>query len=227
MRQIFLILIVLLCLGFISCKKDYELSSKNGFSSDDSHSHDTFLLNPDCYPYLFDVGSYWIYQNNDSVSGSDTNVTNTNRIDSVVVKNITKYFRTENGGGGFGSAPFKNSYEQYSITYYSSYLNAEYTEHLKNVSIAKYGGWMYEDVLLCISCPEGNAKIIFDTLVIENNPYYNVSKNKVSENQYITGNYYLYYTPNIGLVKKEILENDLVIRTWNLKSYNVSLLPNP
>ncbi len=36
--------------------------------------------------------------------------------------------------------------------------------------------------------------------------------------------YYLYYTDTIGLIKKELIVNNVIAETWNLTSYNTILL---
>jgi hypothetical protein len=70
-----------------------------------------------------------------------------------------------------------------------------------------------------------NAQVsdIIDTLIVEGNPYLNVVKMKVNEDNYIQGNFYFYYADSIGIVRKEILVNDTVVNTWNLLRYNVVL----
>jgi len=116
----------------------------------------------------------------------------------------------------------------YTIQYRSTFTNQTFEEDLIGYLIRKghgNGGF----VLLTsksIGDKNLNAEIIdiLDSLTIESKTYKEVIKMKILADQYISQNYYLYYTDSIGLIKKELVVNNVVSETWNLSAFNTILL---
>ena len=166
-------------------------------------------------PFLFDTGSYWIY-----------NKSNTSITDSTVVKSITKNtFIVGPMGPGQGD---QGDEEYYNILYMSFPANNVYDEQLLGYVISRglYSGGF---VLLSdkkIGDKSLNAEIldVLDSLTIENKTYKTVVKMKVNQDEYIDQNYQLYYVDSIGVIKKEIMNNGTVTETWNLLRFRTKLL---
>jgi hypothetical protein len=167
------------------------------------------------HPFLFDTGSYWIY-----------NKSNTSITDSTVVKSITKNtFIVGPMGPGQGD---QGDEEYYNIQYMSFPANNVYNEQLLGYVISRglfSGGF----VLLSskkIGDKSQNAEIldVLDSLTIENKTYFTVVKMKVSQDEYVDQNYLLYYVDSIGVIKKEIMDNGTVTETWNLLRFMTKLL---
>jgi hypothetical protein len=181
-------------------------------------------ISKNLYPYLFDPGSYWLYNTseNDLI---DSIYLDTFKIDTLYIG------PSEPGQGPLGEEQY------YELTYQSS-LSGEYKEYLFGYVISRgfiYGGYIF------ISTNEigdirGNVKLkeIHDSLVINNKIYYDVKEMEIAKEYYVnyeTGNMLdpdsidsmnMFFVDSVGLVKKVIKENKTTIETWNLLNYNVS-----
>jgi hypothetical protein len=203
--KIKLLLIILFIIAVSSCKKDTEIKTKPF-----NHSK----LNSSLYPFLFDVGSYWIYRD-----------TSSNQIDSTILANISKStFLMSPSAPGEGP---QGDVEYFNINYFSFLNNESYDEQLLGYVISRglYNGGFTLLSSKKIGDKSLNAEIInvFDSLKIEGNTYKKVVKMKITKDSYIDNNYNFYYVDSIGVIRKETTINDSIIKTWNLLRCKINM----
>lgn len=155
------------------------------------------------YPLLFEEGSYWIYK-----------IDSTNNLDSVVLSEKVKTTFAHNTGHGCASIE-----EVYYLSYFGT-LSGNYRDVYIGYVIARndpYGGFLYLSSHY-IGDESSNARIedIYDTLVVENVAYYNVVKMNIQMATHLSSAMNLYYVDSIGIVKKEIKNDENIIETLNL-----------
>lgn len=199
------ILIIFITLSIIGCKKENENKS--------IYTHNK--ISSSLYSFLFNNGSYWIYKK-----------ANSNILDSVIVQDITRStFENLPSYPGQGS---QGENEFFNIKYYSFYTDLLYEEQLFGYVISRslYHGGLVLLTSKKIGDSIMNAKLIsiIDTLTIENRKYKSVVKMKIMKDQYLNKNYNLYYVDSIGIIKKEITENNIVTESWNLIKFKTELL---
>lgn len=166
------------------------------------------------HPYLFDVGSYWVYKD-----------TANSNLDSIALKNVQR--TTFVIGPSHPGQGYQGDEEYFDMEYLSSY-SASYHEQLFGYVISKAlynGGYVFLS-----SKTKGdslaNALIVdvIDSIKIENNVYRNVTKMKITNDTYINGNFNFYYADSVGVIRKETIVNNTVTQTWNLIRYKAVLL---
>lgn len=205
MRQI-IVYPLLLTLFFISCEKDVEDNDVNTSASKISQS---------LHPFLFDKGSYWIYRN-----------VNSGVEDSMTVTNLTRD-SFQLGPSGPGQGP-QGDEEFFTINYLTYPDMKASKEELLGYVITR--GHTSGGYTLLSSKRKGDTSLnatildILDSLKVENYTYYDVVKMKISADQYISNDYNFYYVDNIGVIKKELVENDSITDTWNLLRYETVML---
>ena len=174
--------------------------------------NDHYLLNESLYPLLFDVNSYWVYENNE-----------TGTFDSLyLVENIMDTMGPTNVGHGYSS-----TYQVFNLKYASN-INGEYTEHYVGSVITKGstdGGFLYFSSFW-VGDSRRNATIssILDSLELNGNVYKDVVVMDVKKDLYINDDMNLYYVDSIGVIKKEIKEGNAIISTWGLTDYSIKYL---
>ena len=70
-----------------------------------------------------------------------------------------------------------------------------------------------------------NARIseIYDIYTVQGLDYSNVVKMELTQDKYLNTNMNLYYVDSVGVIKKEIKEDSVIIETWDLLRYNTVL----
>jgi len=209
-KVVFMSLLTLL----ISCGKDENTLTTS-----------YYYVDPSTTPFLFNIGSYWIYQ--DSTTGS---------IDSIAVRSVNRYNASlDPKGPGQGTdveeyaevAYFGSGTGSYNEIFRQSYIfRGPLNKNGRPEGICYYGRAPYGTPLIGSTIYNATYEAIFDTLNVAGTTYHNVSKLRIHEDSYIT-NCNLYYVKNIGIVKKEYLVNDTVNRTENLIRYNLIQYPYP
>ena len=194
-------LIPLIAILFVvtNCKKEEEFEYK------------VFDVNPKLYPFLFDTCSSWVYNN-----------PVTNEIDNVTIVNMS-----------IGTYPPGYSSDSYMLVYsfscLSTYQGESYYHACQNI-ISKN---IHISGLLFIASgvigdKRENARIdtIYDLFDVNGVSYKDVVKMDIEEDWWIENEMNLYWADSVGIVKKEIKENGVIVETWNLQSYDV-VLYNP
>jgi hypothetical protein len=164
------------------------------------------------YPYIFDAGSYWVYES-----------ANTNILDSIVVGSLseeTYYIPHTTPGQG------SNGIIDYVLINYFSSAEGIYSENVFADEISR--GFLEGGFVFLSSDPgQGvqNAIVegIVDSLLIENEVYRNVRVMKIFKDHYISEDCKFYYVDSVGVVRKEILTGDSVSFTWNLLRFSTTL----
>jgi hypothetical protein len=202
---------LLIMLGFGACDIEDDSTYDDTYYS--AYNYTYYKIDENLYPLLFDTGSYWIYENINNLL-----------IDSIIIVGFeidTFYI----GPGGSGQGPIGE--EQYFNLTYKSDVSGIYEEQLIAYFISRglvYGGCVYISSQ-SIGDTWSNAQIsaIFDSLIINNRTYRNVVKMKLVQDKYLDTDMNLYYSDSIGIVKKEIIEDSMIVGTWNLLRYNTQL----
>jgi len=189
-------------LFFLSCNKDETTN----------HYYQYINIDSALYPLLFDTGSYWVYENEINKI-----------IDSISLININKYYLPPVKIGQESSLYF----EEYNLKYSSS-ISGIYDEQLVGYIISKgstNGGYIYlGSHQVGDSSQNANIDTIYDTLIIAGNTYFNVVKMQCRKDQYLSDDLNLYYADSIGLIKKVIIEGEMITDNWNLLRYKTNLL---
>lgn len=165
-------------------------------------------IHENLFSFLFEPGSYWIYSRNEH-----------NMIDSIYLTDQIVY-NLSSVSVGQGNSIVN---QEYKISYTSS-LAGTYSEYLVGYIISRgsvSGGYIYLSSYQ-IGDVGANARIenIFDSLAIKETTFYNVVMMKITKDNYIETDMHLYYADSIGVIKKEILDGEQIIETWDLMSYN-------
>jgi len=217
-RNIFLIL-AQISLLLVSCKKEENTTNNENTTTETNptYSYNKYTISNKLYPLIFNSNSYWIYQDNNS------------NFDTVSINSIEFY--TENispygpGQGSPGSVDF------YNFKYHSSkYGDHEEQMYVSFITLNKINGPNIYISTKNIGEENTGCKIldIIDTILINNNIFSDVVLVQdhfsitYSTNKIDTIN--LYYADSIGIIKKEIFQNDSIITTWNLIEYYVNVL---
>ncbi len=196
--KLFLISLVTVIVLF-SCTKE-EAEEKPHYS-----------INEGLSKYLFNENSYWVYLD-----------TETNNEDSISLTNI----RTEVnqlGPSGPGQGP-QGTLDFYEIDYHSS-ISGNYSEFVYSSQIAKRlltGGLIFIEGSPGTEILNARVESNLDSMVIREEVYFDVVQIRANADQDISNNLNLYYAPEIGLIKKEIL-NESDTSVWELDRCNVSL----
>jgi hypothetical protein len=203
MQKVKPFLILLITLIIISCNKD----------EDPAYSYRYNKISESLHPLLFDIDSYWIYENPDNLL-----------VDSVVIVDF-KIDTFKIGPGGSGQGPIGE--EQYFNLTYSSIVSGEYEEQLIGYIISRglvYGGYIYL-ASHNIGDESLNARIsaAYDSLDIYDVVYRDVIKMEIHQDEYIDSDMNLYFVDSIGIIRKEIVKDDLITETWDLLRFNAQL----
>jgi hypothetical protein len=195
-------IIFILSISFLGCRKEEEKKIIN-----------TYRISKSLHPFIFDKGSYWIYKK-----------TNSGILDYLEVETITR--------DSFAELPTSpeqgiQGYDEFYNIKYSSSLTGSYDEQLFGYIISRglyHGGFVFLSSKK-IGDKFRNAELIdvLDTMTIENRTYKRVVKMKIQEDQYLTGNYNLYYADSVGLLRKEKTVNETIIESWNLIEFKTDL----
>jgi len=214
---------------------EIKLTASNTSSSDTTsivisvytiaNEYKYYKISEALYPYLFDTASYWVYSSLDN-----------NLIDSINLKHVdldTSYIGPSGPGeGSQGEIHF------YKLTYESS-ISGGYKEYLTNKYISKYysdqagfGPYIFKATQE-IGDYSYNVKLnnIHSSMIVNNIIYYNIKEMEISKEffnnwQDSIPDMNFYYVDSIGIIKKEIKENNTIIETWNLKDYHIEILEN-
>ena len=185
-----------------SCKKEDNSTGGNSY----------YIIDKNLHSMLFDKNSYWIYKNIDSKAIDSVSVA------EIVIDTIGPF----NIGKGYTS-----TYQVYNVKYLSSFYGP-YSEQYVGYVISrgsKDGSYVYLS-----SFQKGdsslNAKIIaiHDSLSVNEISYRYVVEMEIKKDKYIENPMNLYYVNSIGLIKKEIKEDNVIKITWELLRYNVENL---
>lgn len=195
------VFLISLSLTLISCKKD-----KTPPIEQDEWEYDT-LISPDLIPMLFDSASYWIYDN--GFAKDTVTLLSTVRGKAYLIPNqpAKEVFQLD-----FNSSQFPI----YSEFYFSGVISRNWTS----------SGFVY-----CVNVNVGeslqNVQLMerIDTLIVNAQEYYDVVKMKVTHDETISNDLYLYYCNYKGMIRKEMLSNDVVTEVWNLVESNVIMYP--
>jgi hypothetical protein len=205
MKQVLCIL--LLSLFAVSCKKKVT-------DNQSTYEYTHGKISSSLYPYLFNVGSYWVYKDTANSNLDSVTLTDIQRDTFIIGPSVP------------GQGP-RGELEYFDTKYYSSYQASSYSEKLMTYVISR--SLDHAAYIFLSGKGKGysleNAKIVdvIDSIIIENAIYRNVTKMKITKSYYINGNFYFYYADSIGVVKRETITNDTVIQTWNLLRHNVTM----
>ncbi len=198
-----LLILLVLSVFVVSCEKQDELENELHF----------YKISESLHPFLFTEGSSWIYSNLSNAAA-----------DTVVIIDFESD-ELSLGPTGPGQGP-RGSSEFFNISYQSSFSD-DFEEQLIGSIISRgliSGGYTYLSGF-DIGEENGNAVLvdIIDTLTVGNLIFNDVVKMDLSADNHLHQDLNLYYVDSIGVVKKEVKQNNSIIETWNLVEYDVSI----
>jgi hypothetical protein len=200
-NQILLMIMILSLIPF-SCSKEEDTTGGNYY----------YEIDKRLYPLLFNKESNWIYKN------MDTNIIDSISLIEIIMDTIGPF----NVGKGF-----TQTFQVFNLRY-SSRLYGEYSEQYVGYVISKgsiNGGYVY---LSSFQAGDSsmNAKItaIHDSLIVNEMIYKNVVEMDIKKDMYIENDMHLFYVDSIGLIKKEIKEENNIKTSWELLNYNIDYL---
>ncbi len=166
--------------------------------------------------YVFQSGSYWFYEN------ELTLVT-----DSVVLDSTVHYITWSPQAGTPGHLII-DSTEYYRMNLRHATNDLTFTYYITQSYIYQntpgYGQWIFSLPSPYYQDPNIDTLPVLSVL---GNNFYDVIKVKVKTypTQYHAENYpvntFLYYSPNYGLIRKEIADTINGTQIWNLKRWNI------
>lgn len=190
----------ILILFFYSCKKDNT-------EPDPEPQPAVSPISSTLYPLLFDTGSYWIYSN-----GSSSDTVSLNSVAREEMTVIPKSPKEETFILNFESTEFNN----YSERFVGAIITRNWIDE----------GWVYASNLVAGESCGGLTQVAkLDTLLVENQQFYNVSQFRVEQGNYFSNDMYLFYSDSAGVIRKEVLSGGSIIETWNLTEYNTVMYP--
>ena len=214
-QKLFLLFITI-SFALASCNKENEETTNNETNTS-SNNYCVCIPDSTIFPYIFDENNFWIFQS-DSLEN-----------DTVILTEIT-YNSEGLPPAGPSQGPSGVMY-LYNVKYHSSKYGEHEEQMFKHyISLDRDFG-----PFLLITSKEigesysgGTIINVFDTLTVNNNLFHNVTLMRTFDPQYFSNNNYhsilLYYADSIGIIKKEIFQNDSIKTTWNLIEYNVNVL---
>ncbi|MBK6345509.1 MAG: T9SS type A sorting domain-containing protein [Bacteroidales bacterium] len=167
--------------------------------------------------YLFDNGSYWVYEKADS----------TIVIDSLVQTELVHKFL---------ASPFYTYTEHYQAFYESKTLNYQtWDQYIGYVIVKKGVNWGNGQYIFLSSYSIGDerngAKIIgtFNTFILNNFEFNYVTKMLIMNNIFENNNPTIYYyAKGVGMIRKELYSADTshLQEVWNIKNWQVNHMVN-
>ncbi len=196
------ICLLLISLILVSCKKDEE----NPVGSYDLHKVDPIMA-----AYSFAPGSTWIYEN--LADG---------RRDTVEVMSVNRTLLHE----------AIHSYSSDMVLFnrqYQSSISGVYFESLFTVYISR--GGPYEDFIFMPESQVGftsvGATVLggYKSMTIGTHTFHIVTKMHTSTGRFLPEPMHLYFSPNVGIIRKELIRADTVYATWDLVDWQVPPYP--
>lgn len=179
-------------------------------------------------PYIFKEGSFWVYTNQQTLVE-----------DSItLLSGIDTFFTTTICSTYIDTCDFHKQYLK------SWTLNYQYSELIQQIAITRnsiiQGGEFYADSFKMkyfgqiIYYHSDNRDLTdrgihgteyFTTYDIGGHTFQNVTEYKIKASEQIQNEFdfdtHLYFSPNYGIIKKEIFDTVNGTQTWNLKSWNI------
>jgi len=176
----------------------------------------TYYIDSRLRDYLFDTGSFWVYEKADS----------TNVIDSLVQTDLVH--------GIFGIPPDGDYVEYYHALYDSKTLNYQtWDEYLFSLIFKEGVAW--GQCIFISSYETGDnshgAEIIdtLNTFVLNNFEFNHVTKMLIMNNELENNNPTIYYyAKGVGMIRKELYNADTshLQEVWNIKNWQVNPIVN-
>lgn len=221
MKKLLFLAILIVGFAFTSCHKDTVVPpTVNPPQTNHESRYD--YINALLKPYKFDIGSYWVYQN-------DTN----GNLDSVVVIAVDSNFaRMPVGSGSHGGTTV---YAQYinitmkSNASYQTYNDCLFYDQIIR-SATSYNGYGGQRILYATADTSHTycgTKLIarFPTMTINNHDFNNVMESKVTatlqEFPIFSNDTYFYFSDSIGLIKRVIDLGSGNYESWSILRWNV------
>jgi len=214
-----LVVIVFSLLLFGSCTKQNDTSSTVPINNNFYYSLDTSIIH-----YKFKVGSYWVYRNDSTAV-----------LDSITTDSIETGYNTIQPGVMGGSGSYG---EYYKMKMHSFATNQYYADVLWGSNIVRNGTWnsygwhpYVGTPIFQSNCDTGTVwsamKIIakFPSMTINSNTFYTIVESKITASLQLEPDFahdtYLFYSPSVGLIKKEEDLGGGNIQSWSILRWHV------
>lgn len=187
-----------------------------------SQVHPPLLISPELKDYLFDKGSYWVYERSDSTDIDDSLV----QTDLVHAFNPEVYIHGE----------FQMPEVEYFQSYYTSLTRNYQTwdQFIGYVIVNEGINWGNDGQYVFLSSyrvgdETGGCKIVatMDTMQLNGIQFYHVTKTFIAHNYLDNNNPAIfYYAKGVGAIRKEYYSGDIydLQSAWNLKNWNVNII---
>ncbi len=219
-KQLVFISISFLVVAFsiCSCKKEEDNSPTSpGANFYHPHTYYTYL-DTGIIHYKFQLGSYWVYQND-----------STALLDSIVVDSAYAFF-VDYGVGSFNSDYYKA--ETYEMKMHDFSTSQYYREDLifnciKRNPFSVASGQAIYIPNSTIGSGSGGMEIIakFPSMTINSSNFNFIDEVKITAANQSQAEFphdtYLFYTPSIGLIKKEEDLGGGNIQSWSIKRWHI------
>ncbi len=219
----YLFILIFVVVSICSCKKDDTTAQQTATTTQPYQVYYTYL-DTSLVHYKFKQGSYWVYKNDSTAA-----------LDSIVVDSVSSGFNQYDAS--YGPGPQWARYaECYEIRMHSFTTLQYFHDDLvfngiyRNAGDAQ-GNFPGGQLIYMINTDtetvaEGLAIIAkFPSMIINGNNFNNVDESKITaalqNEQVFANNAYLFYTPNFGLIKKEIDLGGGNIQSWSILRWHL------
>lgn len=180
-----------------------------------SQRAEPIYISESLYDYLFDEGSFWVYENDSSM------------VDSLVLTSVVHAFNPEVWVHGELVMPQVEYFQTY---YESKTMNYEtWDQYIGTVVVREGIDWANGLWIFLSSYVVGDESYgteilqTYDTLTMGQFEFHHVTKMFIPDNSFENHSpTYYYFAKDAGLIKKEILDSDtsVVNETWTIKNFN-------
>jgi hypothetical protein len=179
-------------------------------------------IGPALKDYLFDTGSWWIYQN----ELDSTYDTLTMRSFIATTYSDAVIGGTGNQTGGCPSTTYEG--EMFISMYLGTGYHEEFTEYIRNDIITRggpYTGHVFFPGTAGQSSTTAHIEAVHDSLVIGGHTFYHVTQVRLSGTNEPWWPTRLFYAPNVGVIRKEFDYPASTVPFMNLVDWQVTMYP--
>jgi hypothetical protein len=209
MRRIVVLSLVLV--GCMSCKKEKEACSSKTYDYTSDTPVDSVLLSY----FFFNQGSYWVYE--DEFNGGEDSV----YVVSSGIKKISRSGKSASGcNGDITFVSFNSAYVNLSGTISpTSYTLSNSRMYLEGTPL-----YDYRTVFLKVENGEiqADSMVYYPNILIDGINYSEVYKIKANDKSGgVSQGSYLYINDSIGIVQKDLYQENGSYRRYYLKRYSI------
>lgn len=213
------VFIIIITIIFFSCKKDHECQPGEKINFPEGDPDTSFILWDYAKSFIFQVGTFWVYQND-----------STGEKDSTIVENTFHdfYYRRYSGSSRGEYVEFVRITIKAPITLqqYYLYIQSGLITHSINNRIPSFSDYSMpgQPVLNAVNIGSEykglliNSKV--DSMFVNNYWHKDIVETKIIANKqeetFYNEDTYLFFAKNLGIIKKRTEP-----KSWSLKNWNI------